>query len=152
MTCHLCGRSFRSVPAHLAAHGWTKQQYCEVFGLERGQSLEGPQTRKLRGAAFTLNATVKVENPKGGSLDLLSGPVALTEGYTKEDFLARYVNCQRVKICEPIERFTDRVLTRFYLDYPQILKNPEPPFTRADEQALLAEAEYFNGVTNGDAP
>ena len=73
-------------------------------------------------------------------------------GLTKEEFLARYVNCQRVKICEPIERFTDRVLTRFYLDYPQILKNPEPPFTRADEQALLAEAEHFNGVTNRDAP
>ena len=30
-------------------------------------------------AAFTLSAIVKVENPKGGSIDLLSGPVALTE-------------------------------------------------------------------------
>ncbi|HEX4263882.1 MAG TPA: hypothetical protein VH597_06045 [Verrucomicrobiae bacterium] len=30
-------------------------------------------------AAFTLEAIVKVENPKGGSIDLLSGPVALTE-------------------------------------------------------------------------
>src|SRR5579864_1941084 len=30
-------------------------------------------------AAFTLSATVKVENSKGGTLDLLSGPVALTE-------------------------------------------------------------------------
>lgn len=30
-------------------------------------------------AAFTLSAIVKVENSKGGSLDLLSGPVALTE-------------------------------------------------------------------------
>ncbi len=39
--------------AHLAAHGWSKQQYCEVFGLERSQSLEGPETRKLRAAAFT---------------------------------------------------------------------------------------------------
>ncbi len=53
VTCHLCGRSFRSVAAHLAVHGWTKQQYCEAFGLERGQSLEGPETRKLRAAAFT---------------------------------------------------------------------------------------------------
>jgi hypothetical protein len=53
VTCHLCGRSFRSVAAHLVLHGWTKQQYCEAFGLERGQSLEGPQTRKLRAAAFT---------------------------------------------------------------------------------------------------
>jgi len=51
--CHLCGRSFRSVAAHLSAHGWTKDRYCEAFGLERGQSLEGPQTRKLRAAAFT---------------------------------------------------------------------------------------------------
>ncbi len=53
VTCHLCGRSFRSVAARLSAHGWTKQQYCEAFGLERGQSLEGPETRKLRAAAFT---------------------------------------------------------------------------------------------------
>ncbi len=30
-------------------------------------------------AAFTLNAIVKVENSKGGSLDLISGPVALTD-------------------------------------------------------------------------
>jgi AraC-like DNA-binding protein len=51
--CHLCGRSFRSVVAHLSSHGWTKQRYCETFGQERGQSLEGPQTRKLRAAAFT---------------------------------------------------------------------------------------------------
>jgi transposase len=53
VACHLCGRSLRSVAAHLASHGWTKQQYCEAFGLERGQSLEGPETRKLRSAAFT---------------------------------------------------------------------------------------------------
>src|SRR5512142_347753 len=51
--CHLCGRALRSVTAHLRRHGWTKQAYCEMFGLERGQSLEGPDTRKLRAAAFT---------------------------------------------------------------------------------------------------
>ena len=51
--CHLCGRSFRSVTAHLTSHGWSKRQYCEAFGLERGQSLEGQETRKLRSAAFT---------------------------------------------------------------------------------------------------
>jgi hypothetical protein len=53
VTCHLCGRSLRSVAAHLASHGWTKEQYCAAFGLERGQSLEGSETRKLRAAAFT---------------------------------------------------------------------------------------------------
>jgi AraC-like DNA-binding protein len=52
VSCHLCGRALRSVTAHLRAHGWTKQAYCEAFGLERGQSLEGPQTRKLRAAAL----------------------------------------------------------------------------------------------------
>jgi hypothetical protein len=51
--CHLCGRALRSVTVHLRAHGWTKAAYCEAFGLERGQSLEGPETRKLRAAAFT---------------------------------------------------------------------------------------------------
>jgi protein-disulfide isomerase-like protein with CxxC motif len=35
-------------------HGWTKEKYCEAFGLERGQSLEGPGTRKLRAAALTV--------------------------------------------------------------------------------------------------
>src|SRR5262245_56240965 len=53
VTCHLCGRALRSVTAHLRAHGWTKQSYCEAFGLERAQSLEGPETRKLRAVAFT---------------------------------------------------------------------------------------------------
>jgi lambda repressor-like predicted transcriptional regulator len=52
VTCHLCGRSFRSVTAHLRAHGWSKQRYCMTFGLERTQSLEGDETRKLRSAAF----------------------------------------------------------------------------------------------------
>ena len=51
--CHLCGRSLRSVVAHLPSHGWTKDQYCEAFGLERGQSLEGTETHKLRAALFT---------------------------------------------------------------------------------------------------
>jgi len=51
--CHLCGRALRSVTAHLRVHGWTKLAYCEAFGLERGQSLEGDETRKLRAAAFT---------------------------------------------------------------------------------------------------
>src|SRR5690242_12166569 len=53
VTCHLCGRSLRSVTAHLRVHGWTKLAYCEAFGLERGQSLEGTETRKLRAAALT---------------------------------------------------------------------------------------------------
>jgi AraC-like DNA-binding protein len=53
VTCHLCGRALRSVTAHLRVHGWTKQAYCEAFGLERGQSLEGQETRKLRAAAFS---------------------------------------------------------------------------------------------------
>jgi hypothetical protein len=51
--CHLCGRWLRSVTAHLRSHGWTKVGYCEAFGLERGQSLEGTATRKLRAAAFS---------------------------------------------------------------------------------------------------
>ena len=51
--CHLCGRSYRSVAAHLASHGWTKDRYCEAFGLERGQPLESLETRKLRAAALT---------------------------------------------------------------------------------------------------
>ncbi len=51
--CHLCGRWLRSVTAHLRSHGWTKVGYCEAFGLERGQSLEGAATKKLRAAAFS---------------------------------------------------------------------------------------------------
>jgi AraC-like DNA-binding protein len=50
--CHLCGRSLKSVTAHLRAHGWTKVAYCEAFGLERSQPLEGLETRKRRAASF----------------------------------------------------------------------------------------------------
>jgi len=53
VTCHLCGRAFRSVAAHLASHGWTKDRYCETFGLERSQPLEGRATRKLRAASLS---------------------------------------------------------------------------------------------------
>lgn len=52
MLCHLCGRWRRSVAAHLRAHGWTKAAYCEAFGLERHQSLEGASTRKMRAVAL----------------------------------------------------------------------------------------------------
>src|SRR5262249_36854264 len=52
VTCPPCARALRSVTAHLRAHGWTKQSYCEAFGLERAQSLEGPETRKLRAVAL----------------------------------------------------------------------------------------------------
>jgi hypothetical protein len=53
VVCHLCGRALRSVTTHLRVHGYTKDTYCAVFGPERGQSLEGPDTRKLRAAALT---------------------------------------------------------------------------------------------------
>src|SRR6202451_3075845 len=53
VTCHLCGRPLKSVAAHLRSHGWTKALYCETFGLERGQPLEGQETRKRRTASFT---------------------------------------------------------------------------------------------------
>src|ERR1700729_3897190 len=52
VTCHLCGRFLKSVSAHLRVHGWTKAAYCETFGLERGQPLEGSETRKRRAASF----------------------------------------------------------------------------------------------------
>ena len=52
VTCHLCGRALKSVAAHLRAHGWTKAAYCETFGLERGQPLEGQETRKRRATSF----------------------------------------------------------------------------------------------------
>src|ERR1700734_44607 len=53
VTCHLCGRSLKSVAAHLRAHGWTKAAYCQTFGLERGQPLEGQETRKRRAASVS---------------------------------------------------------------------------------------------------
>jgi hypothetical protein len=53
VVCHLCGRSLRSVSAHLRVHGWSAGGYREAFGLERHQPLEGLDTRKLRAAAFT---------------------------------------------------------------------------------------------------
>lgn len=50
--CHLCGQWFRSIPAHLSAHGWDHLAYREAFGLERNQSLEGDTTRRRRAVAM----------------------------------------------------------------------------------------------------
>ena len=52
--CHLCGRWFRSVVAHLRSHGWDHLTYRETFGLLRGESLEGSTTRGLRAKAMTI--------------------------------------------------------------------------------------------------
>jgi hypothetical protein len=49
VTCHLCGRSFRSVTL-LRAHGWTKDRYCRTFGSSAA-SPGGPGDCKLRSAA-----------------------------------------------------------------------------------------------------
>lgn len=51
--CHLCGRWFRSVVAHLRSHGWDHLAYRETFGLLRGEPLEGTGTRSLRAKALT---------------------------------------------------------------------------------------------------
>lgn len=50
--CHLCGGWYRSVLAHLRAHGWDQLAYRAAFGLERGQSLEGDATRRRRAGAL----------------------------------------------------------------------------------------------------
>ena len=50
--CHLCGDWFRSVLAHLRSHGWDHLAYREAFGLERGQSLEGSETRARRAVSM----------------------------------------------------------------------------------------------------
>lgn len=51
--CHLCGRWFRSVVAHLRSHGWHHLAYREAFGLLRSEPLEGTGTRSLRAKAMT---------------------------------------------------------------------------------------------------
>jgi lambda repressor-like predicted transcriptional regulator len=51
--CHLCGRWFRSVIAHLRSHGWDHLAYRETFGLLRSEPLEGAGTRGLRAKAMT---------------------------------------------------------------------------------------------------
>lgn len=50
--CHLCGRWFRSVVAHLRTHGWDHLAYRAAFGLERTEPLEGSGTRALRASAM----------------------------------------------------------------------------------------------------
>src|SRR5271165_176354 len=84
--CHLCGRALRSVVAHLPSHGWTKEQYCLTLGLERGQSLEGAETGKIRAALFTarlaLEPTVRegaaagMERARRGELALAAAVAA----------------------------------------------------------------------------
>lgn len=51
--CHVCGRWFKSVIAHLRSHGWHHLAYREAFGLLRGESLEGDGTRSLRATLMT---------------------------------------------------------------------------------------------------
>ncbi|MGI5244969.1 hypothetical protein [Dactylosporangium sp. CA-139066] len=50
--CHLCGRWFLSVASHLRYHGWTRTGYVAAFGLELGNPLSGPATRKRRAEAL----------------------------------------------------------------------------------------------------
>ena len=50
--CHLCGHWFKSVPAHLRAHGLDDLAYRQAFGLERSAPLEGATTRQRRAAAL----------------------------------------------------------------------------------------------------
>lgn len=57
--CHLCGRWYLCVASHLRAHGWTKAQYVAAFGLELGNPLAGPATRKRRAAALTARLPVE---------------------------------------------------------------------------------------------
>lgn len=57
VVCHLCGSPFRSVLAHLRIHGWGQTAYRAAFGLERGQPLEGAETRERRAAALTRRRT-----------------------------------------------------------------------------------------------
>ncbi len=76
VTCHLCGGGFRSVAAHLASHGWTKERYCETFGLERSQPLEarkpgscGP--RPCRHASSSIRRSAMAAAPQAAN-----GPAA----------------------------------------------------------------------------
>ncbi|WP_327006083.1 hypothetical protein OHA72_01565 [Dactylosporangium sp. NBC_01737] len=50
--CHLCGQWFLSVASHIRVHGWSKADYIAEFGLELGNPLSGPLTRKRRSAAL----------------------------------------------------------------------------------------------------
>jgi lambda repressor-like predicted transcriptional regulator len=50
--CHLCGKWFLSVASHLRYHGWSKKDYVAAFGLELGNPLSGPATRKRRSEAL----------------------------------------------------------------------------------------------------
>lgn len=57
--CHLCGGWFRSVLAHLRVHGWDQAGYRAAFGLERGQPLEGSDTRRRRAVALRVRRAVE---------------------------------------------------------------------------------------------
>lgn len=50
--CHLCGQWFLSVASHIRVHGWSKADYITAFGLELGNPLSGPATRRRRSAAL----------------------------------------------------------------------------------------------------
>jgi hypothetical protein len=60
-------------------------------------------------AAFTLTATARVESSKGGSLDLLSGPIALTDAPTQPQWRIRVQQSRFVAVFDHGGKFPIRI-------------------------------------------
>lgn len=93
-----------------------------AYGLPLNVTLADPEARRvvlrdfqLRGdlsgtsAAFTLTATARVLNPRGGSIALLSGGLALAELEQAGDWRVRFTNNQFVLVFDKPGEFPIRV-------------------------------------------
>ncbi len=87
VTCHLCGRAFRSVAVHLASQGWTKERYCETFGLERSQPLEarkpgscGPRPCRDASSSIRRSAMAAPQAANGPAAELTRAAAAAARG------------------------------------------------------------------------
>lgn len=86
LACHLCGKWFTHLGAHLRRHGWTAEQYREAVGLPRGEPLcssslssaiAGRQKRSYhRDAAVRARFEPGQQRARSGELGLLAAKAA----------------------------------------------------------------------------
>ena len=71
-------------------------------------------------ASFTLNATARIKNPKGGTVELLSGGLALTEVQPQNDWRMTFQNGRFLAAFDKAGEFPITVGTQWILRWPRV--------------------------------
>lgn len=103
--CHLCGRYWRALGAHLRySHGWSVDRYRKAFDLNRSRPLQGLRTSRLQEQALRRRMAVDERLLKGMAL----GHRSARSGALRQLALADHQRAGR-----PLERRrTDRAVGR----------------------------------------